>query len=196
MSYLTRSLFVLLLAMPAACWAQAGRVQLPDFSALAKRATKSVVVSLNGDMLKAATGLTSRVAGPTANGAAKAAIQGLRGVYVRSFTFAHAHEYSRADVTAILRQLHGPGWVPMVSVHSSTPKKDVDVYMLHQNGRTRGMVIVAAEPRKLTIVNLVGDMNLAGLAQLRGHFGVPNVSPSAKSDSRPPHASAKTGTAK
>lgn len=196
MSYPARLFAILLLTMPAACWAQAGRLQLPDFSALAKRATKSVVVSINGDMLKAATGLTNSVAGPGANAAAKAAIQGLKGVYVRSFTFAHAHEYSRADVDAVLRQLHGPGWTPMVSVHSSTPRRDVDIYMLHQNGRTRGMVIVAAQPRTLTIVNLVGDMNLAGLAQLRGRFGVPNVSPSPTSGSRSAHAAAKAGAAK
>jgi len=33
--------------------------------------------------------------------------------------------------------------------------------------------IVTSEPRSLTIVNIVGSIDLATLAQLQGHLGVP-----------------------
>ena len=164
---------LVLLALPAACFAQAGRVKLPDFSDLAKRATESVVVTLDHDMLQTASQFMNPKDSDSA--AASAAISGLEGVYVRSFTFAHDHDYSRADVDSILKQLQAPGWSPMVSVHDTSKNEDVNIYLARENGHTKGMVVVAAEPRELTIVNIVGDINPAKLAQLGGRFGIPNV---------------------
>lgn len=167
------SLLVLLFALPAACFAQEGRVKLPDFSELAKRATNSVVVTLDHDLLQTASQFIPNDDGNAA--AARTAINGLDGVYVRNFTFAHDHDYSRADVDAILKQLHAPIWSPMVSVHETGSNEDVHIYLCRDKGHTKGMVIVAAEPRELTIVNLVGDIDPAKLAQLGGRFGVPRL---------------------
>jgi len=164
---------LVLLALPAACFAQAGRVTLPDFSDLAKRATESVVVTLDHDMLQSAIQFMGPKGGDSA--AASAAISGLEGVYVRSFTFAHDHDYSRADVDSILKQLRAPAWSPMVSVHETTKNEDVNIYVCRENGHNCGMVIVAAESRELTIVNIVGNIDPAKLAQLGGRFGIPNV---------------------
>ena len=169
---------LMLLALPVACFAQAGRVQLPDFSDLAKRATESVVVTLDHDMLQSASQFIS----PNDSGGAatSAAISGLEGVYVRSFTFAHDHDYSRADVDSILKQLHSPSWSPLVSVHDTSKNEDVNIYVCRENGHTKGMVVVAAEPRELTVVNIVGDIDPAKLAQLGGRFGIPSVPPAHK----------------
>lgn len=164
---------LVLLALPAACFAQTGRVKLPDFSDLAKRATESVVVTLDHDMLQSAIQFANPKDSDSA--AANAAISGLEGVYVRSFTFAHDHDYSRADVDSILKQLHAPAWSPMVSVHDATKNEDVNIYLCRENGQTKGMVVVAAEPRELTIVNIVGNIDPAKLAQLGGRFGIPSV---------------------
>lgn len=163
---------LLLLSLPAACLGQEGRVKLPDFSDLAQRATNSVVVTLDRDMLQTALQFI-----PKGDGSAgvNAAMSGLEGVYVRNFTFAHDHDYSRADVDAILKQLHAPIWRPMVTVHEASTNEDVRIYLCRDNGHTKGMVIVAAEPRELTIVNLVGDIDPAKLAQLGGRFGVPRL---------------------
>jgi len=169
---------LLLLAVPAACLAQQGRVQLPDFSDLSKRATESVVVTLDHDMLQTASQFIPKDDG---NAEANAVINGLEGVYVRSFTFAQDHDYSRADVDGILKQLHAPIWSPLVSVHETKMNQDVNIYVCRVNGHTKGMVVVAAEPRELTIVNLVGDIDPAKLAQLGGHFGVPHLPPASTS---------------
>lgn len=165
-------LLLALLALPAVSFAQEGRVKLPDFNDLARRATDSVVVTLDHDMLQTASQFIPK--GPD-NAAANAAISGLDGVYVRSFTFAHDNDYSRADVDSILRQLHAPAWSPIVSVHETKQNEDVHIYLCRENGRTKGMVIVAAEPRELTIVNLVGDIDPAKLGQISGRFGVPSL---------------------
>ena len=163
---------LLFLALPVASFAQEGRVKLPDFSNLAKRATDSVVVTLDRDMLRSAGAFMNK---GDQNAAASAAINGLDGVYVRHFTFAHDNDYSRADVDTILKQLHGPVWSPMVSVHDTRKNEDVHIYLCRDKGHTKGMVIVAAEPRELTIVNLVGDIDPAKLGQLGGSFGVPSL---------------------
>jgi len=183
MQYRSLVFSLCLLVAPLSALAQAGRVQLPpELDQLAKRATDSVVVSLDGDMLHmGAQSMGSAHAGA----GAKSVVEGLKGVYVRSFKFAHDHEYSTSDVDLILRQLSGPGWAPMISVHSTAKDENVEIYLHRDNNRVQGMVIFVAKPRELTVVNLVGDIDPAKLGELRGQFGVPNV-PLGGSTASPP----------
>jgi len=163
---------VLLLATPAAAWADAGRIQFPNFDGLAAKATNSVTLSLDPSMLKLAT----QYMGDGANNASlQAAVSGLKGIYVRSFQFGADHAYPHSDVDEVLRQLEGPGWNKLVSVHNSQRHQDVDIYLYQQGKRVEGLVIVAAQPRELTVVNIVGSMSLAQLSQLEGKFGVPSL---------------------
>jgi hypothetical protein len=76
-------------------------------------------------------------------------------------------------VDAVRAQLTSPGWVPLVSTHDA--QDDVDIYVRRNGPRTEGMAIITAEPRQFTIVNIVGAIDLAKLAQLRGKFGVPDI---------------------
>lgn len=160
------------LAMPVASLAQAGQIDLPSFDALARKATNSVNISLNPSLLK----LAAQYMGNDSDGAAvQAAVSGLKGIYVRSFQFATDHAYSSADVQRVREQLAAPGWMKLVSVHSSQQNQDVDIYMLQRGKTIEGLVIIAAKPRQFTIVNLVGSVDLAELSQLEGKFGVPNL---------------------
>ncbi|HEX4025431.1 MAG TPA: DUF4252 domain-containing protein [Steroidobacteraceae bacterium] len=164
----------LLTLTPLIAAAQAGKLALPDFSALTKKASQSVNISLDPSLLRLAGGILS--ADPNPNDAAvKDLITGLQGVYVRSYTFDHAGAYSRADVDAVRAQLLAPGWVPLVSTHDREQASDVDIFVRRSGQRTEGVAIIAAEPRKLTIVNIVGPIDLAKLAQLQGRFGVPKL---------------------
>ena len=164
-----------LLALPAlAAAADPGRLQLPDFSALSKKATQSVDISLDPSLLHLASGAISSDGGD--NGAAvNDLIKGIRGIYVRSYTFDKPGEYSKADVMAVQAQLLAPGWQPIVSTHDLKQGADVDIYLLRSGDHTEGVVIIAAQPRQLAIVNIVGSIDLAKLAQLQGQFGVPRV---------------------
>ena len=164
-----------LLALPAlAAAADPGRLQLPDFSALSKKATQSVDISLDPSLLHLASGAIGNDSG--GNGAAvNDLIKGIRGIYVRSYTFDRPGEYSKADVKAVVAQLLAPGWQPVVSTHDLKQGNDVDIYLLRRGDRTDGVAIIASEPRQLTIVNIVGSIDLAKLAQLQGQFGVPRV---------------------
>jgi Domain of unknown function (DUF4252) len=167
--------FVALVALPAlASAADPGRLQLPDFSALSKKATQSVDISLDPSLLRIASGAIN--SDTNGNGAAvNDLIQGIKGIYVRSYTFDKPGEYSKADVKAVQAQLLAPGWQPIVSTHDLKQGSNVDIYVLRIGKRTDGIAIVAAQPRELTIVNIVGSIDLAKLAQLQGQFGVPKV---------------------
>lgn len=165
-------LLSLLLAVPAlVAAAEPGRLVLPDFSGLAKKATQSVNVTLDPSMLRTASGFL----GSRDNAQLHHLVDGLRGIYVRSYHFAHAGAYSRADVKMIEDQLVAPLWQPLVSVHDRKHGSDVDIYVCREHGVTEGMAILTAKPRELTVVNIVGEIDLSKLAQLQGQFGVPNV---------------------
>jgi hypothetical protein len=150
------------------------RLQLPDFSALSKKARQSVDISLDPSLLRLASGAIS-LDNDNDGAAVNDLIKGIRGIYVRSYTFNRLGEYSKADVKAVQAELLAPGWVPVVSTHDLKQGSTVDIYMLRNGDHTDGVAIIAAQPRQLTIVNIVGSINLAKLARLQGQFGVPKV---------------------
>jgi hypothetical protein len=51
----------------------------------------------------------------------------------------------------------------------------VDVFVLLDGGKAKGLAIIAAEPREFTIVNIVGSIDLEDLHKLEGKLGVPNL---------------------
>jgi hypothetical protein len=173
----SRSVILLcaLLALPALAAAQEpGRLQLPDFTSLSKKATQSVDISLDPSLL----GLASAAIDNDNSGNGPAVhdlIKGIRGIYVRSYTFDRPGEYSKADVKEVQAQLLAPGWVPIVSTHDLKQGSNVDIYLLRRGDHTEGLAILSADPRELTIVNIVGSIDLAKLAQLQGQFGVPKM---------------------
>jgi hypothetical protein len=59
-------------------------------------------------------------------------------------------------------------------------RKNTDIYVRAQGDKVNGLVILAAEPRELTIVNIVGPIDLDKLADLEGNFGITHVSKEAK----------------
>lgn len=176
MRFRSATLVCALLALPAlAIAADPGRLQLPDLSALSKIATQSVDISLDPSLLHLASGVIGSDSGGGNSAAVNDLIKGIRGIYVRSYTFKRPGEYSKADVKSLQAQILTPGWQAVVSTHDLKQGGDVDVYLLRNGDRTEGVAIIAAEPRQLTIVNIVGSIDLAKLAQLQGQFGVPKV---------------------
>lgn len=164
-----------LLALPAlAVAADPGRLRLPDFSGLGKRAAQSVVISLDSSLLHQASGFVDGRSGAS-SAEVDDLLKGIRGIYVRSFSFDAPGEYSRADLEPVEAQLHTPGWQPVVSTHDLKQGRDLDIYVRRSGNRTDGIAIIAADPRQLTLVNIVGPVDLARLARLQGQFGIPSV---------------------
>jgi len=107
--------------------------------------------------------------------AAKKVCQSLTGIYVRKFTFDADYAYPKADIDGIRRQLAAPGWSRIVEARSRKEQTDVDVYLLVDGGKARGLAVIASEPREFAIVNIVGSIDLEKLHDLEGQFGVPEL---------------------
>ena len=170
----------LLAAAGTPALAQAAKIQLPNLEHLHSKATEVVDVSLDGALLKLAEKFLS---GEHSSDEAKVKemIQGLQGVYVKSFEFDKEGQYSKEDVEAVRSQLRGPGWSRVVGVLSRQGGDNVEVYTMTEGGQMSGMAIIAADPKEFTIVNIVGVVDLEKLVELGGRFGIPKLGKEKKS---------------
>jgi hypothetical protein len=62
----------------------------------------------------------------------------------------------------------------MAGVHSKRDNADVDVYLWLDGDKVGGLGILALEPRRFTVVNIVGTIDLDQLRRLEG-FGLPRL---------------------
>lgn len=157
------------LALPAA----AQDIKFPvSLEKLAAKAKETVDVTLDGQMLKWATKFMDK----DGDVEAKQITQNLKGIYVRSYEFEKEGEYSPADVEEVRAQLQAPTWQRMVGVRSKKDGDNADIYVKMENGQVNGMVIIAADPHEMTIVNLVGLIDPDQISSLGGEFGIPKMS--------------------
>lgn len=150
-----------------------GELRLPEFASLAEKASETVNVTLNSQLL----GMASRFldSSDPDQAEAKKLAASLSGIYVRKYSFDSDYAYPKADIEAIRRQLRAPGWTPIVEAKSNKEQTAVDVFVLIEDGRARGLAIIASEPREFAIVNIVGSIDLEQLHKLEGSFGVPEL---------------------
>ncbi len=160
------------LALPVASHAQAGRIDLPSFDDLAQKATNSVNISLDPSLLRLAAQFVG--SGQDAD-AAQSVLNGIEGIYVRSFDFAADHAYPQSEVEPVRKQIEAAGWAKLVSIHHSEQNEDVDIRVRRQGNHIEGLVVIVTNPRHFTIVNIVGSVDLAKLSALQGKFGVPSL---------------------
>lgn len=140
---------------------------------LAAKASDSVDLALNSSVLE----LAAKFLDPKDPDEAKVKqlLAGIDGIYVKSFEFKREGEYSSADLDQIRAQLKAPEWSRIVGVKSAEEGENVEVWVHTVNGKVGGVAILAAEPKELTVANLVGTVDLDSLAELGGHFGLPNM---------------------
>jgi len=144
-----------------------------NFDKLAARASDTVDVSLSGTLLRFATKFMSDDDKDEAK--VKKLVGGLQGIYVKSFEFKKPGEYSAADVESFRAPLRPPEWERIVGVHSGEDGENVEVYLKNESKGIGGLAIIATEPKQLTLVNIVGNIDLDSLSELGGHFGIPEV---------------------
>jgi hypothetical protein len=163
----------LCLCAGAAAWAADGQLKLPSFEGLTDKASESVSITLDPALLQ----LAARFLDPAdpQDAAAKEAIRGIKGIYVRSFTFDEDFAYPKSDVELVRKQLSAPGWQQLVQVRSKKEQQKVDIYILVEQERANGLAIIASQPREFTIVNIVGSVDMRKLHELEGQFGIPKL---------------------
>jgi hypothetical protein len=174
----TFAALVAVLLAASAAFAQGPLIRLDSHDGLESRADSNVDVTLDEGLLKMVANAFkgSKIKGQEQDlDRAKKVLSGLRGIYVRSYEFETEGAYNPGDVDAIRSQLKAPGWSRIVGVRSKKKGENAEVYVLTQNGQMAGLAVVAANPKELTVVNIVGTFDLEDLGDLDGEFGIPGL---------------------
>src|SRR6266699_1595675 len=158
---------LLSMLVPREGYAQGAKLRLDQLDHLADKARETANVNLDESLVQQA----SAMGGKKPSDKTQEVLQGLKGVYVRSFEFDAPGGYTDNDVEAIRAQLKAPGWSRIVSVREKGEL--TEIYVWNDTAGSGGLAIIAAEAQELTVVNLVGRVNLAQLGALGGQLGIP-----------------------
>jgi len=146
-------------------------LDLKNLDKLAEKASDKVVVTLDGSLIKMASKFLS--ADDPEEAKVRKLVAGLKGIYVKTFEFEKEGEYSESDIAAIRKQLDS-GWSRIVDVQSKKDGENAEIY-LKTGSADGGLAILCAGAKQLTIVNIVGKIDLDELSELGGNMGVPKI---------------------
>ncbi len=164
-----RYLMVVLLAVPA--WAQSGAQLDMNLHGLEGKADEVVSVNLEGESLNEGRKLLA--IRNTVSKPIKELVDGLKGIYVRRFWFGSKKAYDDEDVEPIHQQLQKPGWSPMIAVKVREKDEAVSVYSYTENEALAGVTVLSSDPQEVTVINIVGAVDLEALAELGRQMGIP-----------------------
>ena len=164
-------LLLLLTGTAMTARAQGAKLQMDQLDLLANKASETVDVKLDEHLLAT----TARFFSGKDGAEIKEVLKGLKGIYVKSFTFDKEGEYSQAEAESILSQLRGSTWSKVVLVKSRKDGNNVEVYLNMMGDQINGLAVVSMEPKEFTVVNIVGPIDLNKLSKLEGQFGVPEL---------------------
>jgi len=137
---------------------------------LAARASNVTEVTLGKNMLGFAAKFMN---GDNKNDVAtRRLIEGLDGIYVREYEFEKPGEYSMVDINKLRQYFETPEWTPIVHERDLKSGESTDVMMKMINGESRGMFVLSAEPKELSIVMILGPIRMDELGQLKGLGGL------------------------
>ena len=174
-----RTLLILAACTCTALFAQQFKFNLEH---LEKKASDSVDLSLSGPTLQFAAKFLDGKSPEEAN--VKKLIEGLEGIYIKSFEFKTDGLWTQADLESVRGQLKAPEWSRIVGWKSAEDGSNAEVFVRTVNKKVAGVAIIDAEPRQLTVVNIAGPVDLDMLAELSGHLGLPKLTPAPKGSSR------------
>ncbi len=166
-------LLLLVLGSAAATKAQGPRLQIDQLDPLANRASETVDVKLDERLMQTTAKFFS---GKDPDDAAiKEVLKGIKGIYVKSFTFEKEGEYSQIEIDSVVSQLRGSTWNKIVAIKSRKSGDNVEVYLHMAGDQITGLAVLSIEPKEFTVVNIVGPIDLDKLTKLEGQFGVPDL---------------------
>jgi hypothetical protein len=159
-------------ALAAPLVAQTSPLPLPSpvEKELAARASNVTEVTLGKNMLGFAAKFMNGKDGDEA--ATRHLIEGLDGIYVREYEFDKEGQYSIEQIEELRKYFETSEWSPIVREHERKTGETTDVMVKMVNGETHGMFILAAEPKELTIVLILGPIRMDQLGELKGLGGL------------------------
>jgi len=163
---------LLLLFTAAPARAQDARIVMTNLDRLAESADKTIDVTVDEAIIKLAMSVLRRDRSPD-EATAIDILSGLKGVYVKRFEFEKEGAYTMSDADAVRTQFNAPGWQRIARV-TSKREGNFDVVIMSEGSVIKGLAVLAAEPKALTVVNVVGSIDLAKLRDIEGKFGIPS----------------------
>ena len=152
--------------------AQGGRIEMASLDHLTAKASQTVDVNIDERLIQVAAKFLSGKDPEEVK--VKEIVNGLKGIYVKSFEFERDGEYTPADVESVRTQLRSPAWSKVLNVNSKR-EGSLEVYIMNDTDKIGGLAVIVADPKELTIVNLIGPVDLDKLSQLEGSFGIPEL---------------------
>lgn len=169
-----RSLILMLMAGSLVTSALGQNTELPAPSPvekeLAAKASDVTEVTLGKNMLA--------FAAKVMNGkdqdeeATRRLIEGLDGIYVRSYEFDKEGQFSTEEVDQLRKYFETSEWSSIVKSRERKNGESADVMVKLVNGESHGIFILAVEPKELTIVLILGPIHPDQLGELRGISGL------------------------
>jgi hypothetical protein len=151
-----------------------GQDQLPAPSpiekSLAERATHVTEVTLDKNMLAFAAKFMDD---KDDDKDAKQMIQNLKGVYVREYEFDKDHSYTSDELEGLRKYFERSDWSPMVHERTKGQTEGTDVYVKLVNGQMQGLFVLDAEAKELSLVLILGPIDIDKISKLGGSFGIP-----------------------
>ena len=164
---------LLLMGSVVAVQAQGAKLQMDQLDFLANKAAETIDVKLDEHLMQ--TTAKFFLGKDPEDAEIRNIIKGVKGIYVKSFTFEREGEYTQAEVEAVMSQLRGAGWSKVVSVISRKDGQNIGVYLNTTGDVISGLAVLSIEPKEFTVVNIVGPVDLQKLSKLEGQFGVPDL---------------------
>ena len=155
-----------MLALPLA----AQEVDLSIFKGLESKAKETSNIDLGPEQMSLLKGFSGLVGSDLGDVTA-----GLKRVRVYSLEFDKDGLYNLADAESVRAKVKSDSkWLSLVSVKEKGGFTDI---MMHHgaDGKVDGFLILAAEPRELTVVNIIGLLDMNKLAKLSGKLGIPHI---------------------
>ena len=137
---------------------------------LAARASDVTEVTLGKNMLAFAAKFMNGKDKDEA--ATRQLIEGLDGIYVRSYEFDKEGQYSMGDIEKLRQYFETNEWSPMVRERERKTGETTDVMVKLLNGEAHGLFVLSVEPKELTIVLILGPVRMEDLGKLKGIGGL------------------------
>jgi hypothetical protein len=162
----------------ATAYGQDAKLRIDNLNKLSEKAVQIVDVNIGESVIKLAVNMLSDKRSPD-EAKIKELVKGIQGVFVKRFEFEKEGEFTDSDIAPISSQLRGnPAWeriVGVISKRKSGDKMNVEVFLMSQGSIVKGLAVLATEAKAITVVNLVGPVDLQKLSELEGKFGIPKL---------------------
>jgi len=148
------------------CLAQ--QIDLKSLDQFAAKAKSKTEINMDESMVKSASDFLNQ--GKKDEAAVKQSVKDLKGFFLRSYEFDKngPFKFRLEDLKPILDQIKGPNWTSFL--RNQEDDEQTEILFHRTNGQIDGLLLVAAEPGEITVINAVGITRLEDLSAL-GEFG-------------------------